>query len=186
MVSLIGAPGSGKTVIGKILESEGFVCFVTGDLFRKIATEDSGRGKIVNHIVTNRLLVPPEIARPIIQAALEDFLGADKAIIMDGYPRNLGQLSILDTIHPAVYFIEIAVDFETCRKRIEAAKDRGNRIDDKDTRVREQGFKTYENETVPMIGKIEKERPRQFLSVDGLPEPEVVAQGIANWIKGKA
>ncbi|GEM_PF-2788617 len=186
VVSLIGAPGSGKTTVGKMLEEKfGFGRLVSGDMFRRVAEEDSERGRLIKHITSNRLLVPPDVSRPLIQAELEVFLETKKSVVIDGYPRNVGQLEVIEGIHPSVLFVEITVSHEEGRKRIEKAKDRGDRIDDKVKEVFERGFKTFENETVPMIEGIKANYPERFLRVDGLQKPEEIAAEIGSWATNK-
>ena len=160
-----------------------FLKFVMGDVLRKVAKEDSERGRVVHHVVENRLLIPPEIARPVISSELEALLDKTDTIVMDGYPRNLGQLAVLDSIHSSVCFVEIAVPKEICLERIEKAKDRGVRSDDIDPVIRERGFKTFENETAPMIQAIKKRSPASFYSVDGRKAVDAVAEDIFGWIK---
>jgi adenylate kinase family enzyme len=186
VVALIGAPGSGKTRVGRALEEMGFGRFVSGDAFRRVANENTERGTLVNHIVSNRLLVPPEISRSIIEEGIEILLAAGKPVVIDGYRRNEVQLSVIESIYPGICYVQIAVVFEVCRERILNARDRGDRSDDKDKAVFERGFKTFENETLPMMYHLEKTKPAHFLCVDGLKNPEELAKQIAQWVnRGK-
>ncbi len=179
LISLIGRPGSGKTTVGKFLTSDfGYPRFSAGDLFRKVANEDSEVGKIVRHIVENRLLTPPEVALPIIQNEVTRISKNAPIIIMDGYPRNLGQLEVAKRIESEIYFVDIEVSEIVCRKRIESASDRGDRLDDKDKKVFNQGFLTYTNQTVPMIDLVESKNPNHFFRINGEDTPKKIAEKI--------
>ncbi len=183
LISLIGRPGSGKTTVGRFLANDfGYARFSAGDLFRRVATEDSEAGEIVRHIVENRLLTPPEVSLPIISLEIKKLSKLNSVIIMDGYPRNLGQLGIMMKIDPRTYFVDVEVSEDVCRKRIESAKDRGDRLDDRDVRVFNQGFLTYTDQTIPMIESVEHNNSKHFHRVDGGGTPQKITKAINMWI----
>lgn len=186
LISLIGRPGSGKSTVGKILsKNTGYPFFSAGDLFRKVANENSERGEIVKHIILNRLLTPPEVALPIMIDEIKKLSKISGIIIMDGYPRNLGQLAIVRKIRNKIKFVNVLVSEEVCKRRIANATDRGDRLDDKNKKIMEQGFTTYTNETTPMIEEVRRNDSENFIEIQGDKVAEDVSEDIRLWINSQ-
>ena len=94
-IVLLGAPGSGKGTVGKILASELNIPHIsTGDLFRKHLSEETELGKTAKKYMDNGELVPDEIT---IGMLYEEINGKfDKGAIFDGFPRTKNQAIELD------------------------------------------------------------------------------------------
>lgn len=102
----LGAPGVGKGTQAKKLEQEfGWTVIATGDLLRSAIAQGTPLGLQAKQYIERGELVPDALVNQMVAErlqGLEDF-------ILDGYPRNLAQAEMLNTILSApldavVYF----------------------------------------------------------------------------------
>lgn len=120
-IIFLGAPGSGKGTHSNMLISDfGYTQISTGDLLREITKEDTELGRKVKNIMASGELVSDEIMLELIENKLQMVEG--KPFILDGFPRNLTQAKVLDSLltkknidYQAIY---LDVEESTCRKRI--------------------------------------------------------------------
>ena len=93
---LFGPQGSGKGEQAKrIAEHFGLELISMGDTFRKIAHEDSERGRYVDELINKQgKLIPDDLTFEILGEALEKSF--QRGFILDGYPRSLSQLQTLE------------------------------------------------------------------------------------------
>lgn len=95
---MLGPPGSGKGTQSKLLGKKlGYAYFSTGVLLRDIAREQSELGKKVKGFIDQGIIIPDEMMRNIFRAKVTS-LGKVKGLILDGYPRTLGQVGFLDEL----------------------------------------------------------------------------------------
>ncbi|GIV11636.1 MAG: adenylate kinase [Fimbriimonadales bacterium] len=107
----IGAPGAGKGTQAKRLETEkGWTIVATGDLLRAAIAQNTPLGQQAQVYIQRGELVPDSLVNQIVAeriASLESF-------ILDGYPRNLTQAHMLESLlnQPlnAVIYFEIGED----------------------------------------------------------------------------
>jgi len=95
-IIFVGAPGSGKgTQAAAVARKLNLVHVSSGDLFREAMTKGTELGKKVKSYVEKGELVPDEVT---IQMVLERLSAPDveNGVILDGFPRNLGQAEALD------------------------------------------------------------------------------------------
>ena len=91
VILLIGPPGSGKGTQGKILAEKLMLPHIsTGDIFRKIATNNTDESRLLYEYMDSGKLVPSELVNKIVKTAIlsDDY---KNGCILDGYPRNLEQ-----------------------------------------------------------------------------------------------
>ena len=105
VVILMGLPGSGKGTQGAILSKDLSLPHIsTGDIFRKMAKEDSSESKMLAGYMNEGKLIPSELVNEVVRK----YISSDECkngCILDGYPRTLEQ---------AEYFIEkIDADIST-------------------------------------------------------------------------
>ena len=182
LIALAGPPGSGKSRLGVELEKVlGAGRVLAGETLRKIAEEDSELGRFVHSFTSTRHLVPGDLLGKVMKAKLEEFVGKKDIVVIDGYPRNMDQLKIMDTISMDLRWVVIQVPVEECRRRIASASDRGLRLDDRHEAVKEKGFIVYEQETKPMIDFIEGRKKGSVLDVDGMQTPEEIAETVRKY-----
>ena len=96
VILLIGPPGSGKGTQGKILAEKLMLPHIsTGDIFRKIATNNTDESRLLYEYMDSGKLVPSELVNKIVKTAIlsDDY---KKGCILDGYPRNLEQAEYLN------------------------------------------------------------------------------------------
>ena len=93
---LLGAPGSGKGTLAKLLSSELRVPHIsTGEILREKVHQAGLLGKIVKPFMETGKLVPDEIMLNIIEKRISQ-PDCKKGLILDGFPRTLVQAGKLD------------------------------------------------------------------------------------------
>ncbi len=98
VIVLLGAPGSGKGTIGKILaENLKLAHISTGDLFRENLKNETELGKKAKEYMDKGELVPDEITVKMLEKRMEEPDVANGAIL-DGFPRTKNQAVVLDEL----------------------------------------------------------------------------------------
>ena len=95
-IIFLGAPGAGKgtQAIG-VAEEFGLISIATGDLFRQAVEQGDDLGKKVKEYIEKGILVPNEITVQMVLNKLSE-PESQSGVILDGFPRNLGQAEALD------------------------------------------------------------------------------------------
>ncbi len=97
-IVLLGAPGSGKGTVGKILaENLKLAHISTGDLFRENLKNETELGKEAKKYMDKGELVPDEITVKMLEKRMEESDVANGAIL-DGFPRTTNQAEVLDNL----------------------------------------------------------------------------------------
>lgn len=95
---LLGPPGAGKGTQARMLEERfGLVQLSTGDLLRAATAAGTEAGLAAKAVMAAGSLVPDEIVLEV----LRDRMGAadtKRGIILDGFPRTMGQAVALDKL----------------------------------------------------------------------------------------
>ncbi len=152
---IIGPQGSGKGTQGvRIAESFGIPAVSTGDVFRANVKEGTELGLKVTAIIDAGDLVPDELTSAIVRDRLEQDDAAD-GFLLDGYPRNLGQVGDLDAFldargEPLTAVIELSVPREESIRRIALRAAEQGRADDNDESIAKR-LSIYESETAPIL-----------------------------------
>lgn len=95
---LLGPPGAGKGTQAKELAARlGLPHISTGDMLREAVREGTELGKKAKAVMDRGELVSDELLTGIVKERLAKS-DCDKGFILDGYPRNLSQASILEGI----------------------------------------------------------------------------------------
>lgn len=98
VIVLLGAPGSGKGTVGKILaENLKLAHISTGDLFRENLKNETELGKEAKVYMDKGELVPDELTVRMLEKRMEEADVANGAIL-DGFPRTIKQAEELDKI----------------------------------------------------------------------------------------
>ena len=167
---IIGPQGSGKGTQGqRIAEAFRIPAVSTGDVFRANVKEGTPLGLQVKAIIDAGDLVPDELTGAIVR----DRLAQDDAaagFLLDGYPRNLGQVGDLDAFlderdEPLTGVIELSVPREESIRRIALRAAEQGRSDDNDESIAKR-LSIYESETAPILD-VYRERGVAF-EVDGV------------------
>ena len=97
-ILLIGAPGAGKGTQAKRLSEALHVPHISsGDLFRANIDNGTAIGIEANKFIEHGNLVPDELTVQMIQNRLAQ-PDASGGAILDGFPRTVGQVPLLDTV----------------------------------------------------------------------------------------
>ena len=152
---IVGPQGSGKGTQGvRIADAFGVPAISTGDMFRAAVAAGSDLGNQVKALIEAGNLVPDELT----SAVVAERLGQDDAangFLLDGYPRNLGQVADLDAFLAARdekidAVIELNVPREESISRLtQRAREQG-RTDDTEEVIANR-LSIYERETAPIL-----------------------------------
>jgi adenylate kinase len=152
---IVGPQGSGKGTQGaRIAETFGVPAVSTGDVFRANIQQGTELGRQVQSIIARGDLVPDELTSTIVR----DRLAQDDAapgFLLDGYPRNLGQVADLDAFLAsrdealdAVIELSVPRD-ESIARLLRRAAEQGRTDDTED--VISHRLDLYETETAPIL-----------------------------------
>lgn len=177
---IVGPQGSGKGTQGVLIaEAFGVPAVSTGDVFRANIAGDTELGRQVKAIVEAGDLVPDSLTSELVR----DRLAQDDAaggFLLDGYPRNLGQLEDLDAFLTArgealdaVVELSVPRDESIARLRRRAV-DQG-RTDDTEEVIANR-LSIYERETAPILD-VYRERGL-VLAIDGVGTLDEVTERI--------
>lgn len=179
---IVGPQGSGKGTQGvRIAEAYGIPAISTGDMFRAAVKSGSELGTKVTEIIEAGNLVPDELTSAVVRDRLSQ-ADAEGGFLLDGYPRNLGQVADLDAFlggrgEKLDAVIELVVPrAESIERLTLRAKEQG-RTDDTE-QVIENRLAIYERETAPILDVYRAQGI--VLEVDGVGSlDEITARVIA-------
>jgi adenylate kinase len=153
---IVGPQGSGKGTQGVLVaDAFGVPAVSTGDVFRANISGGTELGERVKSIVDAGDLVPDELTSELVRDRLSQ-PDAAGGFLLDGYPRNQGQLDDLDDFLRARgesldVVIELSVPRdESIRRLHKRALDQG-RTDDTEEVIANR-LAIYERETAPILG----------------------------------
>lgn len=93
-----GPPGVGKGTVAQKLEMEWNLPHISsGHILRKKAENGSVVAEAIKDIVNKGNLVDDHIVAELVKKRLEG-MDCEKGFILDGFPRNIAQIDLLDTI----------------------------------------------------------------------------------------
>lgn len=177
---IIGPQGSGKGTQGvRIADAFGIPAVSTGDVFRANVKEGTPLGLQVKAIIDAGDLVPDSLTGDIVRDRLAQ---ADAAggFLLDGYPRNLGQVGDLDEFltgrsEELTAVIELAVPREESIERLSLRAAEQGRADDNAESIAKR-LAIYESETAPIL---EVYRARGIVdSIDGVGTLDEITERI--------
>ena len=141
----------------------GFVHLSAGDLLRAERNSGSKDAELINNIIIAGEIVPVEITVNLIKKAMKQHGWAKKKYLIDGFPRNLdnqeGWIKVMgdDVNMEFVLFFDCPeeVMLERIMSRAQKAAAGQQRVDDNLESVKKR-FKTYVNQTMPIIDLYDK------------------------------
>lgn len=145
MILLMGIAGSGKGTQGKLLaERGGYTVLSTGELLRTYGSEEQHA-----RMQTGVILGDEEVTA-LLDKALKDLPDQNK-VILDGYPRRIGQAEWLIADEQKDRFqIQYVLHLEASREAVKARLHDRARADDHDEAI-EARFNEYEQVTLPIL-----------------------------------
>jgi adenylate kinase len=177
---IVGPQGSGKGTQGVLVaEAFGVPQIATGDIFRANVAGGTELGKRVQAIIESGDLVSDELTSELVRDRLVQ-PDASNGFVLDGYPRNQGQVDDLDTFlagrgESLDAVIELSVPRDVSIERLRhRAIDQG-RTDDTEEVISNR-LAIYERETAPIL---EVYRPKGLVvSIDGVGTLDEVTERI--------
>ncbi len=191
----LGAPGVGKGTQARRLQEEyGWTVIATGDLLRQAIAEDTPLGQQAKAYIQRGELVPDTLVNQIVSERLQGL----EHFILDGYPRNLAQAEMLESIlsYPLDAVIYFELDEEELIARLSGRRvcpkcgavfhiqsnpsKRGEqcdrcsavlviRDDDRPETVRHR-LKVYREQTAPLIDYYRQRSLLRVVSAEGTPD----------------
>jgi adenylate kinase len=115
-IVLLGPPGAGKGTQAKSLCDElKLTLIATGDLLREGVRNNTPLGQKAKSFMDEGKLVPDELVIGLINEKLKGLKGG---FLLDGFPRNLEQAQMLDTVALINLAINLEVDEDIIVERI--------------------------------------------------------------------
>lgn len=181
-IILIGAPGSGKGTLAKMLsEKMGFTIVSMGDALRKESKKDTSLGQMLKPLIGTGGLVPDAMATMALESELHQ-IEKDTNILFDGYPRSIPQVMTLDNIMDsmesditAVVHLEVTEDI--IMKRIKSRALIEGRKDDQDEATIIRRINEFKNKTQPVIEHYKV--LHLIINIDASGTPEQVYSEVA-------
>ncbi|MDD4939979.1 MAG: adenylate kinase [Candidatus Omnitrophica bacterium] len=98
IIVLLGPPGAGKGTQAKVLAQKlGLPHISTGDLLRQNVAKGTDLGTQAKDFMNKGLLVPDELVTRMLDERF-GLADAKNGFILDGYPRNINQAEVLDSL----------------------------------------------------------------------------------------
>jgi adenylate kinase len=175
IISLIGPPGSGKGTLAKSLVKDyDFQHISTGDLIRNSEDED------LKKIIDAGEMIPDEKMSEMLSEKLSGF-DLEKNIVIDGFPRNIDQSKILDSILGKLgvglsHAIFIDISREEAIKRLTNRAEIEGRKDDASFETINKRFDEYLEKTHPLVDLYKKSR--KLIKVDGASGKDQVLEKV--------
>jgi adenylate kinase len=161
IIIFVGPPLSGKGTQGKILsKSLNIGCLSTGELFRKVVQSGSSEGQKMEQYMNSGLLIPNEMTCDMLKTELLN-KEYKNGFILDGFPRELDNIKILDSIVETLhnekaekYEILCVINMKICNNELFERLKRRQNVEKRlrhDNNVLEKRLEIFESLTVPVI-----------------------------------
>ena len=161
MLLFMGGAGSGKGTFAHLLMKQKKYDYIeAGAILRSLPTDS-----VIGQKITHGDLINDDEIFPIIK----EHITTNKDIILDGFPRTLGQAQWLienyaDKFNVRVIFLDIneAKMIAHIKNRI---KEGGNRADDNDENAVHKRLESFKNITVPAIQWLSHQNNVKFYDI---------------------
>ena len=177
-IILIGPPACGKGTQAEILSKKlGIPVIKPGALFRKHIAEKTELGLIAKDYVEKGDLLPDHYTNNLIKGELAKH-DISNGVIIDGYPRSLDQVHVLEDMLPIDFVLYFNVRDEVVKERI-MANERGRKDDTPE--IMEHRLEVY-HANYDKIIEYYREKP-YFHELDAEHSIEEVSRDILNILK---
>jgi adenylate kinase len=176
----MGPPGSGKGTQAEVLAGRlGVPAISTGDIFRAGVAGGTELGRKAKQYIDAGEYVPDELTNAMVRERLAEE-DTCSGFLLDGYPRTLDQVAVLDELLAAQdrrldAVVELEVDPEELVQRLLRRAELEHRSDDTEEIIRRR-LQVYTEQTLPLI-EVYAERGL-VIPVDGAGEMHEVSQRI--------
>ncbi|MFV0372734.1 adenylate kinase [Microbacterium sp.] len=178
---IVGPQGSGKGTQGvRVADALAIPIVSTGDVFRANVKDGTELGLKVKAIIDAGDLVPDELTSAIVRDRLEQ-VDAAGGFLLDGYPRNVGQVGDLDGFlsgrgEQLTGVLELSVPRAVSIERLSLRASEQGRADDTEEAIAKR-LSLYESETAPILDVY---RERGIVdAIDGVGSLDEIAQRIS-------
>jgi adenylate kinase len=156
IVFILGGPGSGKgTQCERIASKFGYTHLSTGDLLRAELKSGSELGKELGPIMASGGLVGDDIALRLLKEAMEKSKSCK--FLIDGYPRSLTQaLEFERVVGTPTFVVAFEAAESVLEERLLARGKSSGRADDADVTAIRARFKTFVEQSAPVIDFYDK------------------------------
>lgn len=168
-IVLMGPPGAGKGTQAQVLaERLGIPHVSTGDIFRAHLSQVTPLGIAAGMFMESGNYVPDRITNAMVRSRLEQ-PDAAAGFLLDGYPRTLDQVGVLEAAlaDMGVFLdrvVELTVDTdEVVARLLKRAQEQG-RADDTEDVIRRR-MEVYAEQTEPLLARYGESN--RLVTVDG-------------------
>lgn len=152
---LIGPPGAGKGTQAALLSSHyGIPAISTGDIFRYNVKNQTPLGVEAKGFMDRGEYVPDSLTNALVRDRLshDDALGG---FLLDGYPRTIDQVHVLDSILTDAgkrldVVVQLTADTDELVRRLAHRAEVEGRADDTPEVIRRR-LEVYDSQTAPLI-----------------------------------
>jgi len=149
-IILYGIQGSGKSTQGKLLSRHLKLPYLsTGHIFREIAKEQTRQGRYIKETLAAGLLLPDEIAIPIVEEYLKR-AEYKKGWILDGFPRTIKQAREFKQTVDVAFYLTVS-DKEALWRLSFRVDEKGNIREDETLLAIRKRIALFHRETEPVI-----------------------------------
>lgn len=155
IVVLMGPPGSGKGTQAEVLADRlGVPTISTGDIFRAEVERGTELGRQAQRYLDSGNYVPDELTNELVRERLAED-DARAGFVLDGYPRTLDQVAVLDDLFAAQHrrldaVVVLEVDADDLVQRLLRRAELEHRSDDTEEVIRRR-LQVYSEQTLPLI-----------------------------------
>ncbi len=171
----LALPGAGKGASMDEMKRRhtNFNSFSSGDEFRRIGSRDDQLGKLIRAYTDAGELVPDEKTLELMTPKINSLVNEGFEYLgLDGIPRTVPQAKfLLDTGLPIRVCEIVGVDDDVCFERIMSAKNRGDRLDDKNAGTVRKRIALAHKHTDPVAEFIKENYPYLYFAIDGQLDP---------------
>jgi len=188
--TIFGPPGCGKgTQAALIKERLGYLHVSTGDIFRAAIAKNDPNALKAKELMEKGELVPDDTIRNMLVPQLKSIIDEatdPKGVILDGFPRTLGQAAMLEGILNELELrftgcVSLQVNQEELVQRLLKRAVIEKRADDTEDIIRER-MRVYQEKTAPLEDYFKDKD--QLIAIEGLGEIDEIFGRLEPIIKG--
>ena len=150
-IVLFGAPGAGKGTQADLLAKEfGLIHLSTGDMLREEIAKGTELGMRAKSIEGGNF-APDEVVITLLENAVREHKHG-KGFVFDGFPRNIGQVDVLDSILASVgSSVSMMVSLDVAEgelvQRLLKRGEESHRLDDRNIDIIKKRIRIYHERT---------------------------------------
>lgn len=161
VIFVLGGPGAGKgTQCANLVRDYGFKHLSAGDLLREEQDRPGSKyGEMIKTFIVEGTIVPQEVTITLLENAIKATIKNDnnRKFLIDGFPRKLDQAYKFEQmVVPSAFTLFFDCPENMMQERLLKRGETSGRSDDNLASVKKR-FKTFENDTMPVVDMFEKQ-----------------------------